>query len=645
MEQFILHPDASAEYVESVSNPLVLADFMNALQRLFRIGVYYPSGHIILDQATDRFLTLLAAVAQQKHFVRIEEDGDDLLLEKIKLDASQSFVVEFKKLMASLNVVAMEINRSITREELRLFVQKMIAIRSLGANSKQFALIEISDLPASVSITHKQFLAPENDSEDGRLDNAGRSLTAFFDALASHGLSEDQINECRRLLASLPRQMGKIALKSADLPFANWNDVAALLAQAVQGKPLSSRSSSHGNLDMLASILSNLERDTQDRKAREAINLLVSIIRKPALIEESKEEVPAARQRDIIDASVSELQDFTNKNMLSAAILLKIQDIPAAYETLSVLLQLAQDRQSVQNQTQMLQFLNDILIAPPNDRIWEILTHGLYDIVRSGNRMNLSVAIRLIIEPLRRLGRDDSLVLFLKTIALCKETEVNILWPFALNELLICGSSGNIDTYRQIYIHLAGLPWKDMVRSLPVLQGLDAFTRGVVAADVFTEISPSCYPLCAFLLRTSIGPQIGGHVIAGLRNSSSDMRIQAVALLLDPTLAEHKTFLDSYLRHSRQGALDEGVKLMAGNIIVKGLAALSQEQRGQPWVPDTISFIADLPAEGGRELLRQIENNKRLLVIPEWPAACRKSAREAARKMIRRDRTAKAPRK
>jgi hypothetical protein len=272
MEQFVNDPDPSGQPLDPANSPQIVNDFMNALQRLFRIGVYYPSGHAILDQATDRFLALLASIAHDRHFVRIEDDGHDLLLEKVMLDGTRPFVAEFKKLMASLNIIALEINRDISREDLLAFIRRMIASRSLGANTKQFASIEITDLPSSVSIIHKQFLAREGDTDSGRLDAAARNLNAFYEALAGHGLTEEQIDQCRMLLASLPAQMGKMSFKSMDLPSANWDDVALLLAQAVQGKPLSTRGSSHGNLDMLASILSNLEKETQDRKSREAIN-------------------------------------------------------------------------------------------------------------------------------------------------------------------------------------------------------------------------------------------------------------------------------------------------------------------------------------------------------------------------------------
>ena len=643
MEELINDPDALAQSLEPVSNPLVLSDFMNALQRLFRIGVYYPSGHAILDQATDRFLALLVLVAQDKHFVRIEDDGHDLLLEKVRLEGAKSFVSEFRRLMAALSITAMEINRDISREDISLFIRRMIASRSLGANTKQFASIEITDLPSSVSITHRQYLARENESDDGRLDAAARNLNAFYEALVGHGLTEEQIDQCRMLLSSLPDKMGKISLKSSDLPSANWDDVALLLAQAVQGKPLSTRSSSHGNLDMLASILSNLEKETQDRNSREAINLLVSIIRKPMVLEEDKAEASPAghRNQSLPKTTAAGLQEFTDKNRFNPAILSRIQEIPTENETLSVLIQVVQYKQSLQNQTRISQFFNDIFAAAPNEKTWEILTHGLLAIIRTGDRTNLTVALRLLTEPLRRLGQGDSMALFLKTMQFCEGTEESILWPFAVSEILICGSSSNIDIYRQLFVRLSGLPWKNMVQALPVLQSLDAHQRGQIAADVFAEMIPSCYQLCAFLLRTSIGPLIGAYVVAGLKNSPADKMIKAVSPLLDPSIVEHKAFLDSYLRHPQKKEHTDGLRIMAGNIIVEKLAALPQEQRNQAWVPETIGAMAEFQGAGGRELLNQIITSKRMLVIPEWPAACRRSAEEAIKNMRRRPRPAK----
>ena len=637
MEQILTSQNISVQPPESFGNPLILSDFMGALQRLFRIGVYYPSGHAILDQAMDRFLALLAVLAQEKHFIRLEDDGQDILLEKVRLERAQPFIAECRRLMTSLSIIAIEINRDISREDLLLFIRRMIACRSLGANAKQFSSIEITDLPASVSITCKQFLAPESDSEDGRLDDAARNLNAFYEALAGQGLTEEQVDQCRILLDSLPAEMGRMSQKSSDMPSANWNDVAYLLAQSFQGKPLSS---SQGNLNMLASILGHLEEETKDSNSREAINLLVSLIRKPvtgAEDEKKGEDCPAGLgSQSLPKITKAAIQEFTDTNRLDPAILLKIQEIPTEEETLSVLMQIARYRQSLQNQIRIGQFFNDIFVANPTVKAQDILIHGLLAIVRTRDRANLTAAIRLITEPLRRLRQGDSLALFLKGLKLCEGEEETLLWPYAVNEMILCGRSDNIETFQKLCLCLSRLSWMDMLKTLPVLQGLEAFQRQQIATNIFSDTNPSCYQFYAFLLNTSIGPKIEGYVVAGLRNSPADKLIKAVAPLLDPQVYEHKEFLDSYLRHPQKREPSEELKIMAGTIIVEKLAQLPREQRAQTWVPETIGALAEYRGAGGRELLHQIMTNKRLLILPEWPGACRRSAQVADKKLRRR---------
>lgn len=640
MEHVLTNQDNSPDVQGLAHNNLILGDFMSALQRLFRIGVYYPSGHAILDQAMDRFLALLAALAQERHFVRLEDDGRGLLLEKVRLERGQPFAAECRGLMTSLSIIAIEIDRDISRDDLLVFVKRMIACRSLCANAKQFASIEISGLPASVSIICRQFLAPESAAGDGRLDDTAMNLNAFYESLAGQGLTEEQIAQCRLLIDSLPDKSGRISLESGDMPSANWDDVAFLLAQAFKGKPRGARSSSQGNLNMLASILSDLEKETEDSNSREAINLLVSLIRKPVIWEEGEKKGedyrPGPGIQSLPKMTAAQLQAFTDQNRLDSAALLHIQEIPAEVETLSVVMQIAGYRQSLQNQTRLGQFFIDIIAATPTVRTWEILIHGLLAIVKTGDRATLTVAIRLITEPLRRLRQGDSLTLFLKSLKVCQGEEETLLWPYAVNEMLLCGSSGKSETYRRLCLRLSGLSWVNMLKTLPVLQGLEAFQQRQIAMDIFSEMSPSWYQLCAFLLNTSIGPKIEGYVVAGLRNSPADKLIQAVAPLLDPLIYKHREFLDSYLRHPQKKAPSERLKSMAGTIIVEKLARLPREQRAQAWVAETVGAMAEYQGAGGRELLREIMTKKRLFIVPEWPAACRRSAQAADKKLRRR---------
>ncbi len=615
----------------------ILGEFMNAMYRLFRIGVYYPLGHSILDQALDGFLVILGSLASKKDAIRLEDDGKSLLLEGVPLENTLVFVDEFRQLMATLSVKSIDIDRNISREDLHYFVRVMIGVRSQGSTIQKFSSIEIPELPLAVTITRKEYLTREGASTDGYSDSAAKNLSTFFEALSGYGLTGEQIEQCRNLLSSLPVYMKRLTFKPGELPSVTWDDVALLLARAVKGKPQEKKSPLQGNLDVLASILHSLEQRAEDRKSRETINLLVSILRQPVpnqdLEQEENDSKQPAAGPNFQTVEVGVLQEFVDTNRLASSSLTKIQDIPTEQEALSVLLQVAQKPQSLSIQTRMMQFLHDAFETSPNDKTWEVLAHGVLTIVRQDDRTNLAIVLRMISDALRRSKHADPLEFFLRTLRLCRGREENLLWPFAVNELLISGSRVGTDSFQRLSGRLARLSLREMVRELPVLQSLEAFQHGRVAGTIFPEIAPSCYPLCAFLLKTQIAPRVEGQIIDGLKKNPDNEMIKAVAPVLDLSLPEHKTFLDRYLRQPKQRSIGEELKVLAGDIIVQGLSELPRELREQPWVEETIAATADFQGNGVRELLDRIISEKRFLVMSEWSSVCRKAAEEAMKRL------------
>ncbi|MDX2472592.1 MAG: hypothetical protein QNL91_02695, partial [Candidatus Krumholzibacteria bacterium] len=59
------------------------------------------------------------------------------------------------------------------------------------------------------------------------------------------------------------------------------------------------------------------------------------------------------------------------------------------------------------------------------------------------------------------------------------------------------------------------------------------------------------------------------------------------------------------------------------------LYRLPAERRGEPWVTEAIRWLGKLGTSKSRTVLKKILNEKKLLVIPAWPAACRDAARDA----------------
>ena len=631
---------------ESLADPATLNEFVSSLQRLFKIGIYYPKGHAILDKASNRFMLLLSALAGDNPTVVIQDHGNTLMVEGVDIDPNHPFVQEFKQMLSTLGITAITIAREITMEELHVFVRKMLSFKAEIIAAKQFARIEIDQFPHSIDIKLKEFLAREDGSiSDDSSGEATENLSSFIESLASYGLKEDEINQCKELLDSLPSRLKESDIDLSLLPHASWDDVARLLARAVSfdrkgDDDIRNRVTTHTNINALASILRKLEHETKDKKSQQSINLIVSIIRRPL----SDAELEIAEDEDVggrifpdkPSMTIDQVQEYTSKNRLHPRILKSIPESPQQDETLSILMQLAQHDQTLQTQIRMQQVFREILSAKLSQTKWEILSSGLHTIVRQGRKARISATVKLLVEPLRKSKHENSLHLFFLTTQLCDAHESRALWPYVVNEILVNGSNVDQQSYQYLCQFAANLSTEEMLAALPQLQLLESYQDNTIAPDIFTSLPRSCYPFFAFLYKTDIAPYIGERVLGGLRRNPPDWLCKAVAPLLDLSQQEHKVFLYSYLRQTALQSLPAALKGVAAKIIAASLPELPEAKREESWVENTISTLAQLQTSETRALLNSIAREKKLLFIPEWPAECRKAAEQALRASTRK---------
>ena len=124
-----------------------LIGFLESLHRIFKIGIYYPAGHKVLDQAAEQFQRNISEIADTKRSVRIELQSEALLVEGQEILRPTSALHEFKKLILDLGIGAIEIDRAILLQELLQFVRSLLLGRSQLMGIKQFTQAEIANLP------------------------------------------------------------------------------------------------------------------------------------------------------------------------------------------------------------------------------------------------------------------------------------------------------------------------------------------------------------------------------------------------------------------------------------------------------------------------------------------------------------------
>lgn len=618
--------------------PSTINEFMNALQRLFKIGIYYPSGHATLDRATERFMKLLKVVAGNAPEVTITVQGENLEIAELTLTPEVPFVREFKVLLDSLGIISVGISKEITPAELLEFLRKMIFFRSQVLKTRTFRQIELEQLPLSITVRHKEFLARKNASiSEDQAGERSETIEDFVESLKKHGLTPPEIDTCRELLEKLPERLATSSMDLAELPYASWDDVARLLARTVRGNRGDAPSGSdlhtvHTNINALAAILKKLEREAADSASRKAINLLISIIRKPLSGTEAEAPDGGGVQRIYSETptfSVDQIQAYIAKNRLHPKILKNIPESSPAQETLSILLQLAQCELPLASQAKLQQLAREILSEPIQEKTWVILSGGLHHLLGAGRQHLFTPIFRAVAEPLRRSPHASSLYLLLLTARLCRNREILRIWPHIVNELLVCGSSSDESSFVALCRYASRPAPADMAACLEQLQELEAFQNTTIAPDIFPALPTECYPLFAFLMKTGLESFVTERVIGGLRRNPPEWLIKAAVHLLDSSNQEHKLFLYAYLRQVPSRSMPPALQTAAAKLIAAGLSGLTDERRNESWVPDTIAALARLPSEQTRALLEHIASERKLLFMHEWPSDCRKAAQQA----------------
>ncbi len=212
----------------------------------------------------------------------------------------------------------------------------MLFFRSKVLTTKQFMQVDVEDLPHSITIVSKEYLARKGGSISDELDSdAAQNTDSFIQSLSQYGLSQDEIGECKALLDTLPERLASKDLDVSSLPYATWDDVARLLARSVKGGKQDKTDprdtvSAFADIQALSTILSELEKDSKDSKTSDSINFLVSIIKKPITDSDgnktdNKPKKPTFPEKP--DISIEEIQAFTTKNKPHPRILAQLPDI------------------------------------------------------------------------------------------------------------------------------------------------------------------------------------------------------------------------------------------------------------------------------------------------------------------------------
>ncbi len=620
---------------------------MRALQRLVRISQYYPNGHAILGDAVRDFQRDLRRLASSKPAVRFEVRDKRLYVENADVVDGDQFAQQFRDMLVDLGIDALEIDREVEAVELAAFFQKMARRQAQAVSSQNFARIHFTDLPSSIRIVHKRFLASSGSStahQETGSRGRGPRLEEFLDNLRRKGVDDRQLAHCRIILESLSSEVSTETTPLAGMAQVGWHDIEQLLIRLVEfegrGDPEHVHvATSQESLNSLATILRSLERHAPTKKSEEAINLLVSLVNKQPIKRDKpdkNEDRPTKnRQDEPAMLPVAELQAFVTLHQPPKRRLAKLLQ-PNRCEGLAIVFTFLESRQAPQVEARIAQLLRDMLTTNLQGDEWNAVLEGTRQLLRQPDRGRRDEALMLVVSPLRSSPHVSSLFFFNQVLKRCDGGEEKRLWPFVVNELMRIGPLEAPQDFFQLCRRMAALPVRDMVEMLPFLQELDSCKKNTLAPDLCTALAPANYCLFALLLNTSLQPRLTMQIIRVFSEHPQDWVMETVAPFLDPAQSLHVKFLIAYLQlYKSETAPPEALTSLAGRILAEALPTLPREQRAMSFVQRAIEAMPDLRAESSRQTLETIIGSKYLLFLPQWPGSCRRSAVASLKKLQR----------
>ncbi len=621
-----------------------LIEFLESLHRIFKIGIYYPAGHKVLDQAAEQFQRNISGIADTNRSVLIELQNETLLVEGYKISTLTNALREIKKLISDLGIGNIAIDRSIPLPELLQFVKSLLLGRSHLQGVKEFTQAGIDNLPASIRISQKVFFVDEGaillDAND---EDAGHGLNTVFQFLAEQGLDRDKIEQCKKFLNKLTEKFSGKPLNIKGLPTVSWNDVRSLLIKMVSNAYHLTEGSggayAQSELNNISSIFQGLQKELMDTESQETINLLVSAFGGVSFNKQNLDVGPDKKKEirpadNISVRSIQELQSFTNDNLVPLISFEKINRIDHR-EELAILLQLLQWKQEPAVEEKIRKNLRDILTTLLTVVETETLIRGIIHLstrVDSSRFYDIMHFLVIVFRNTKNFSSQKFLVMICKKI----NPEVKtVLWPIIVNEIL---SSGRADqkVFTELIPIATVLSVSDMKIRWSELEVMDCFQEKKIATDIFDPKLKSTFPLFSFLLETTLKRQIGARILSGFVAKPQDWLIEAVAPLLQLSIPQHMKFLQIYLLIAQQEHFTTNILIAAGTLIVHQLPEISEQQMSEPWVIKTIQATPEIQVEETRSLLQHIIEEKRMYIVPKWPSACRRAAAIALEQLRRK---------
>ncbi len=634
------------------------ARLLLSLDRLFKVGPYYPPGHAATRRVTSDFKNVMAHLLGQQDTLVFRMKAGVLHVQDEMLDDSWPGVLDFQTLLLQLGVDHLEIDGDASVEDLLTFVSRFLAFRNEVAGVKHFRHMKYDGLPPSVRIGEKQFrtgialgsTGGEDQDQDG---------TFLLDEPEGLGGLDEILNEgadpgCVHGAETINEGIDAARESSADPTLDDARVVAAPPRLAENKKPVAS-----GLGELIGGFESGQEQDIRSR-ALESVELMIqklgrskrsgrhadflgtdtesagerqtrTLQKMPGEQKDSPQEQPE-KPKEVFLMSLPELRDALGE-YAGKATEIEYGNEQDETEHLSIIFQMLMDKQPPDVLTSIERKLDLVFnrTLPPQER--EVCVAGVQSLVTAEDEAARHRGLSLVLNRFRK-ARTESVIRLLDDVCeRCHDESRNSLWPFVVNELLLGNDTDDLPCFHRLCLRAGEMDLEVMREQAPQLRKLPAMKKGLFSDDVLQPPLVELYPVFSVLLEAAHPGPIAVKLVRGLKLDPPGTIGESVMPLIDTYKHSYREFLVELLASGHRNRPPKSLLEIAGRVLANDLLALSPKRRGEEWVPGTIASLAEIPVPHAEKILKTITGRRFLFLINTWPKPCRNAARDTRKKI------------
>jgi len=618
-------------------------ELVEKFDRLFNTCSIYPVGHVRFGEAERIFREALIKAVGGNRTLHIDGDRENLIVQSCVVNRSTPEVERLHGFMTSLGIARVEMDTSYTKQDLYDFMTLLLRYKHEVEAARSFRQFEFKDLPSTIRIIQRQFgkRVHRDSSRAFRNKQIGAAVENSLEALEGHDLDEETQAACQQWVEKVFTKVAERFEVSTDPPDGSkgskgsftrsLEDVLGLAANAVQHAMTEMFTGDEQTSDMQY-LFGAAEKAVAFSENEDAVKIMAKVLQHAS--REATENMQSRSQENSggdngdYDLSLPEL----HRSLAECASLADPVDTLKAEdrsEHLSVLLQMLFDYPAPKVLAGISRELNRIFSEDLQTRERGVLSAAIHELL---GRMDYALIDRSFPLLLRPYRRSKSVVVFLLDI--CRPSslaELEAIWPHMVNEILLGLEGERSVKVMELHKQVVSLSEEGMGEEILRVESLEAIQENRFSKQIFRPPITELYPVFAALLSSSRTAAIGPFLLKGLQAHPPDRAGAEALMFLKEYDSRSQEFLLQLLSHHSKKSISKSLQRMAVAIIVDALKSLPQDCRYEARVPKAIQALGVLSQREAESTLMEVLKSRKYLFLHSWPAACRRSAKQALR--------------